>query len=150
MSLPKRHPKHEAGLKQGDGAAVARYEYLLAIAQPDMIDKMHVEAFGRLSSEQLRVIFTRFVENATTVADRPIDAEPTTLARFATDVEVARPGSLLRILGPQARDAEGERTLLATIAEVIVASPLAAVLFPYRYGNNSGLSSELQEDELGY
>ncbi|GAA1446129.1 hypothetical protein [Leifsonia poae] len=150
MSLFKRHPKHDDGHSRDDDVAVERYEYLLATAQPDMITKMHLEAFAKLSDEQRDVVFQRFVDHAATPDDRPIDATPATLARVATDAETRRPGSLLRILGPQGADGSGDNVLLATISGLIVASPLAAALFPYDYGAGTGLWSEDADDSFDY
>jgi hypothetical protein len=150
MSLFRRRPKNADAQSQDDVVAIERYEYLLATAQPDMINRMHIEAFEKLTPEARQSLFERLTADAPTAADKPIDAGSATLARLATDAETARPGSLLRILGPQGAASHGDKTLLATIAALIVASPLATTLFPYDYGAGTGLWVEDADDGLDY
>lgn len=149
MALFKRHPKGANAQTQGDAVAVERYEYLLATAQPDQINRMHIQAFERLTPEARQSLFDRLSADAAAPDARPIDTEPTTLARVATDAETSRPGTLLRILGQQGSASQGDATLLATIAALIVASPLATTLFPYDYGAGEGLWTE-DSDGLDY
>jgi hypothetical protein len=112
--------------------AVERYEFVLATGQQDQLLQVHTEAFGALTDEQraeLRIRLAQSVDEA----DRPVDDRPESLARVATDVEVTRPGSLERVLGP----------LLPAIAASVVASPIAIALFPYGY---AGAGSVWQDD----
>jgi hypothetical protein len=141
MSLSKKHPNDAGGRAHTDLVAVERYEYLLATAQPDTLNKVHAEAFRQLAGAQLDLLYRRFTENASSDEERPIDASPDTLARVATDTEVARPGSLAHILGPQG-EPNGSGSLLGTIGRLIVASPLVTTLFPYTYGAGTGLWPE--------
>lgn len=150
MALFRRHPKDADAQSQDDAAAVERYEYLLATAQPDTINRMHAEAFEKLTAEARQSLFDRLSADAQNPSDRPVDSAPATLARVATDAETARPGSLLRILGAQGSAGHGDRTLLATIAALIVASPLATALFPYDYGAGTGSWAEDADDGLDY
>jgi hypothetical protein len=148
MALFKRRPKITDVQPQDDVTAVERYEYLLATAQPDVINRIHVEAFGKLPAEARQSLFERLSAEAPSADAKPIDAEPATLARVATDAETARPGSLLRSLGLQGAGSSANDTLLATISSLVVASPLATALFRYRYGDEAGFWAEDMDDGL--
>lgn len=138
MALFGRHREH-GSTPDGTAAALERYEYVLATAQPDQQYAVHAEAFGRLTDAEREELRTRLAE-AVAPGDAPIDARPETLARVATDAERAASGSLARILGP----------LLPTVAAVVVASPLAIALFPYDYGAVTGQWAEDAEDDGGF
>ena len=121
---------------QGEDA-VERYEYLLATAQPDQLAQVHTEAFAALTDEQRADLRTRLAAESADEADRPVDDRPETLARVATDLEVARPGSLGRVLGP----------LLPAVAGSVMASPISVALFPYGYAAGSSVWQEDADDE---
>ncbi|MCI0157054.1 hypothetical protein KNO15_10140 [Leifsonia shinshuensis] len=104
-------------------AAIDRYEYVLATGQHDQVYRVHQEAFAELSDEQRVDLRARLSAEIAAEADRPIDDRVETLARVATDLEAARPGTLPRALGP----------LLPVVAGSIMASPVAIALFPYDY-----------------
>ncbi|MFE4950119.1 hypothetical protein ACFQ9V_08410 [Leifsonia sp. NPDC056665] len=70
-------------------------------------------------------------------ADRPVDDRPESLARVATDLEVTRPGSLERVLGP----------LLPAVAAFVMASPVAIALFPYGYAAGSSVWQDDADDD---
>ncbi len=131
MTLSTRpHPRLHSGLvsrKHRDSrdaqAAIDRYEYVLATGQQDQVYRVHQEAFAALSDEQRAELRMRLSAEIGEEGDRPVDERPETLARVATDLEAARPGTVPRALGP----------LLPAVAGLIMASPVAIALFPYDY-----------------
>lgn len=126
--------RHRSG---GDAeAAVERYESVLATAQEDQLVQVHTEAFAALSDEQRDELRTRLAQSVDE-ADRPVDERPETLARVATDLEVTRPGSLERVLGP----------LLPAVAASVMVSPVAIALFPYGYAGGTGVWQEDADDD---
>jgi hypothetical protein len=90
---------NSAPAKPADERAVAEYERLLRTAPPDTIEKVHVEAFAKLTPEQLDILYDRFTANASTPEERPTDARPASLAKTATQVEAKKPGTLQRVMG---------------------------------------------------
>ncbi len=87
-----------AGLTRADARVVGRYERMLRTASPEVIERVHVEAFEKLTPEQLDLLFERFTADAPTADDRPTDARPRSLARSATVAEARRPGAIKRTL----------------------------------------------------
>ncbi|HEU4409470.1 MAG TPA: hypothetical protein VFS43_29700 [Polyangiaceae bacterium] len=82
--------------------AIARYRYLLRTAPPEAIEKVHQEAFARLTPEQrsqvLRDLASRlphYERDAFSYAG----TDPHTLARLATRAEMREPGIMDRMLG---------------------------------------------------
>lgn len=130
--------KHRSS--RDDEVAVERYEYVLAAGEQDQLFRVHVEAFAALTDDQRVDLRGRLTAETAEEADRPIDDRPETLARVATDLEAARPGSLERVLGP----------LLPAVAGAVVASPLAIALFPYDYAAGTGLWQEDAEDDSSF
>lgn len=116
--------------------AVERYEFVLATGQPDQLVQVHAEAFAALTDEQRADLRTRLAESVDE-ADRPVDDRPDSLARVATDLEVTRPGSLERVLGP----------LLPAVAASVMVSPLAIALFPYGYASGSSVWQDDADDD---
>jgi hypothetical protein len=94
------------GTSMKDARAVDQYERMLRTAPPDTIERAHVEAFDKLTPEQLDILFTRFTERATEEDERPADARPASLARSAVAVETRKPGTLSKVLRPQVTETE--------------------------------------------
>ena len=132
--------KHRSSPEEEAEEAVDRYEYVLATAQPDKLYQVHAEAFGALTDEQRSDLRTRLAAESADEADRPVDDGPEALARVATDLEVARPGSLRRVLGP----------LLPVIAAFVMASPVAIAMFPYGYAGGAGVWQEDADDDSSF
>jgi hypothetical protein len=86
-----------AGASREDARAVDRYEQMLRTAPADVIEKVHVEAFEKLTPAQLDLLFERFTVDAPSAEERPADARPSTLARSAVQAETRQPGALARI-----------------------------------------------------
>ena len=121
LGRPEREPDRQDSTARGraavsadgtgrteDEIAVQRYQYLLRTAPPETIEKVHEEAFGRLTSEQRQLLFSKLSENPTT-SERPADAEPATLAKAATRAELRQPGSMMQAFGGQGGGAGFQR-----------------------------------------
>lgn len=87
-----------------DRAAVARYDYLLQTADPHQIERVHREAFARLTPVQRAQIEVR-MQSELPPHERPRSAEAPDLARAAARAEAGRPGLLRGLLAR----AEGRR-----------------------------------------
>jgi hypothetical protein len=89
------------GVSIRDARAVDQYERMLRVAPPHTIEQAHVEAFEKLTPEQLHILFERFNERATKDDERPSDAQPASLARSAVAAETRKPGTLTKLMRPQ-------------------------------------------------
>lgn len=126
LELPAEQP---TGVTREDSAAVERYERLIASSSPRTIQRVHVEAFEKLTPAQLDLLFERFSAEATTGRDTPTDARPKSLATAAARLEKRRPGAIRRILGttndPVISTIVGY-SILDTVADIAVTSALWA------------------------
>jgi hypothetical protein len=95
---PPRRPTH----RMGDEEAIERYRYLLRTAPPEAIEKVHQEAFARLTPEQ-RALVLRDLSSLLPPYERDALAhagtDPRALARLATRAEMREPGIMERMLG---------------------------------------------------
>jgi len=101
-----RHPRHSSQGSSDASAAVARYAYLLRTAPPEQLERLHREAFERLTPaqrEELRVALSQ----GGPAHGGAHSASAGDLAVAATRVEASRPGALQRILGRASRDSSG-------------------------------------------
>lgn len=97
----RKHVSHpDRALLRADAAAVDDYERMLRTAPPATLERIHAEAFERLTPAQLDVLFERFVSRAESAAERPRDARPRSLAKAAARAESRRPGAIGRLLSP--------------------------------------------------
>jgi hypothetical protein len=78
-----------------DEVAIERYRYLLQTAPPEALEKVHEEAFAKLTPEQRRMVFDQLVEDAPQ-GDAPKADDPRSLAVSATRSEMRQPGTLER------------------------------------------------------
>ena len=119
-----------------DERVVERYEYLLRTAQPDTIEKAHLEAFEKLTPQQLDLLFERFTSEPP-AGERPADSTPRSLAATASRAEARQPGVLTRTLQ---NDKTAERTgtdsdsplsgsIFSTIAGYAIASSAIDAFF---------------------
>ncbi len=130
--------------RSDDEIAVERYEYLLRTAPPETIEKVHTEAFSKLTPQQRDILFDKLTANANT-NERPADAEPATLAKAATRAEIQQPGTLTRTLGGSAFGGAGgpglggmfASSLLGSVAGYVIGSALVSSFMPMDYGNSS-------------
>ena len=110
-----------------DEIAVERYDYLLRTASPQTIDRVHEEAFAKLTPAQLDILFGRLTE-AAPEGGRPTDATPATLAKAATLTEAKQPGALARAFGGQDGAGWGG-SMYGTLAGYVVASSILDAYF---------------------
>ncbi|WP_022887591.1 hypothetical protein [Glaciibacter superstes] len=122
------------GPPTNDEEAVERYEYLLRTAKSHTIEKAHVEAFEKLTSEQRDLVFERFIAEPP-AGERPADASPATLAKTATRAESRQPGILTRVFGDNrvntgngTNGAHGD-SFLGTFATYAIASTAIDAIF---------------------
>ncbi|WP_431278599.1 hypothetical protein [Leifsonia poae] len=87
-----------AGTSRADALAVDRYERMLRTAPPETIERIHVEAFEKLTPAQLDLMFERFTAEAGADDEKPTDARPASLAKSATRAEARKPGAIRRTL----------------------------------------------------
>ncbi|MDQ1583910.1 MAG: hypothetical protein QOF36_1964 [Microbacteriaceae bacterium] len=125
-----------------DEIAVERYQYLLRTAPPETIEKVHIEAFSRLTPEQRDILFQKLSENASP-SERPADAQPANLAQAATRAELQQPGTMARTLGgagvggPSFGSMLGS-SLLGTVAGYVIGSAIVSSFMPMNTGADAG------------
>jgi hypothetical protein len=133
---PYAVPPPRGGASTEDERAIARYKYLLRTAPPEDIEKVHTEAFGKLTPEQRQMVLQRLNEDLPE-GERPRSDEPADLARSATRAEMSRPGYLQGAFGGGRPGGMGTGmgmggmiagSMLGTIAGVVVGSALADMM----------------------
>lgn len=116
-----------------DEYAVDRYRYLLRTAPPEEVEKVHAEAFAKLTPEQRHLLHDQLTA-AVMVDDRPADDSPETLARSATRAELREPGTMANVLGSSALGqpfgSGFGSSLLGSVAGYFVASSLMQAFLP--------------------
>ncbi|WP_165068544.1 hypothetical protein [Marisediminicola senii] len=122
-----------------DEIAVERYQYLLRTAPPETIERVHTEAFAKLSEEQRDLLF-RQLSNNVDPTERPADAQPASLATAATRAEMQRPGTLARTFRDQGAGQQGRGgmgfagmvggSLLGTVAGYVIGSAIVSSFLP--------------------
>jgi len=116
-----------------DRAAIARYDYLLKTAAPDDVERMHREAFARLSPSQRAQVKQR-MDAELAPAERPRSVSADDLGRAAARAEAMRPGRMSGLLARVGRGGVvgagvvGVGGLLAVVAGGAVASAVAGPL----------------------
>lgn len=134
---PQRRTAAGAGATDADRAAIARYDYLMKTADPDQIERIHRDAFARLTRAQRAEVEQR-VAGDLPPHERPRSAEPEQLARAATRAEMMRPGALRGALGRSGALAgvgiAAAGGLLAAVAGGAVVSAVAAPLLEQASG----------------
>ncbi|MFM9918647.1 hypothetical protein [Lacisediminihabitans sp. H27-G8] len=137
-----------ANRRSDDEIAVERYEYLLRTAPPETIEKVHTEAFSKLTPQQRDILFEKLTANADANSDaneRPADAAPATLAKAATRAELQQPGTLTRTLGGSALGGAGgvwlggmfASSLLGSVAGYVIGSALVSSFMPMDGGSDA-------------
>jgi len=131
---PYAVPAPRGGASSEDERAIARYRYLLRTAPPEDIEKVHTEAFAKLSPEQRQMVLQRLNEDLPE-GERPRSDQPADLARSATRAEMSRPGYLQGAFGGGRGGMGGmgmggmiAGSMLGTIAGVVVGSALADMM----------------------
>lgn len=87
-----------AELSAEDRRAIARYDYLVRTAEPDQLERVHREAFERLTPAQ-REQLSSSMRSELPEGERPRSDAPQDLARSATRLGVLDPRRLTRLLG---------------------------------------------------
>ena len=141
-----------------DEMAVERYRYLLRTAPPETIEKVHEEAFTKLTPEQRKMLFTQLSADAPR-GEAPKADDAHSLAVSATRSEMRRPGTMEKSLGnvsaangqaggPAGGGAPGfgsmfGSSLLGSIAGYVIASTLMSAFLPSFAGDpGAGDSSQ--------
>lgn len=127
--------------RSADEIAVERYQYLLRTAPPETIEKVHTEAFSKLTPKQRDILFDQMTAQAATPSERPADAQPATLAQAATRAELQNPGTMTRTLnggamGPSFGSMFGS-SLLGSVAGYVIASTLMSAFMPMSWGTDA-------------
>jgi hypothetical protein len=120
-------PEKVAAGTHADARAVADYERMLRTAPPDVLERAHAEAFEKLTPAQLDLLLERFTATASAIEERPADAKPKSLAKWAAGAERRQPGAIARALGLDQSGA-GLTTLVgASILDAIIWYSIASV-----------------------
>jgi hypothetical protein len=123
-------PSSRSSESRSDARIVDRYQRMLRTADTRAIGRVHVEAFERLTPEQLRVLFERFIHGATDDEEKPADPRAATpLAHSAAHSERRRPGAIARTLGPRATGIPVGIWATSSIRETVAAYALASALW---------------------
>lgn len=96
-----------AALSAEDRRAIARYDYLVCTAEPEQLERVHREAFERLTPAQREQLSARMREELPE-GERPRTEAPQDLARSATRLGVLDPRRLTRLLGRAGGSGAGE------------------------------------------
>jgi len=149
-AAPGGTPGRDAQGRTDDDIAVERYQYLLRTAPPETIEKVHQEAFAKLSPEQREMLFARLSKNAPT-GDAPRDSDPASLAVSATRSELRQPGTMERSMGGNGLSFGGMvgSSLLGTVAGYVIGSALVGSLFPSDGGSNDASGEASNEADAG-
>lgn len=120
MSLSDRSTRRAARAAAADALALDRYEKMLGSAPPAVVERVHADAFGRLSPEQRAAVYERLAV-AASADERPADATPAALARSASRAEARRRGEVARMLGTDAPGAALSSAVGAAILGAVAA-----------------------------
>ena len=77
---PYAVPAPHGGASTEDERAIARYKYLLRTAPPEDIERVHTEAFGKLTPEQRQMVLQRLNEDLPESERRAATSPPTSPA----------------------------------------------------------------------
>lgn len=125
-----------SALSTEDRAAIARYDYLLRTADPDQVERLHREAFERLTPAQRSHVRSR-MDADLAPHERPRSDAPADLARTAARAEAMRPGRMSSLLARAGRGGlvgagvVGAGGLLAAVAGGAVLSTVAGPLLAH-------------------
>lgn len=91
-------PAAAATMTDADRAAIARYDYLMQTADPQQIERIHRDAFARLTPAQRAEVQARMNAELPSY-EQPRSADPADLARAAARTEATQPGRMRSLLG---------------------------------------------------
>ncbi|MFI8523074.1 cation-transporting ATPase [Promicromonospora sukumoe] len=121
------------GPADADRQAIARYDYLMQTADPHQVERIHAEAFARLTPAQRHAVMQR-MQTELPQHEQPRSADPVELSRAAGRSEARRPGSMRSVLakvgkgGAVAGVAVGAVGILGAVAAGAVVSSVAGPL----------------------
>lgn len=87
----------DASVSDADRAAIARYDYLLRTADPEQVERIHRDAFARLTPQQREHVAARMREEFAP-GERPYSSSSEDLARAAGRSEAMNPGRMRGLL----------------------------------------------------
>ncbi len=119
-----------------DEIAVERYRYLLRTAPPEAIERVHAEAFAKLTDEQRAMIFEELTKNAPE-GDAPRGQDAQSLAQSATRSELRQPGTMERSFQGPSFGAMVGSSLLGTVAGYVIGSAIVGAFLPNDYGTDA-------------
>jgi len=130
-SEPEQQRPVRAQSRSDDELAVERYRYLLRTAPPETVEKVHAEAFSKLTPAQRDLLFEELTRNAAE-GDAPTSKEPAALAVSATRSELRNPGTMERSLAGQGMGFGGmvASSLLGTVAGYVIGSAIVGAFLP--------------------
>jgi hypothetical protein len=131
-----------------DERALERYRYLIRTAPPETIEKVHAEAFARLTPEQRALFFQQLSANSPEW-ERPATDQPADLARAATRAELRQPGTLERSLGGPSFGSMFASSLLGSVAGYVIASSLMSAFAGDGSSDTSNGDDSSQNDSSG-
>jgi hypothetical protein len=143
-----------------DEVAVERYRYLLRTAPPETIEKVHEEAFTKLSAEQRKMLFAQLSADAPR-GEAPKADDAHSLAVSATRSEMRQPGTMEKSLGNVSAAGPGQAgaapgfgsmfgsSLLGSIAGYVIASTLMSAFLPSFAGDSGGAADGSQAGSEG-
>jgi hypothetical protein len=130
-----------------DRQAIERYRYLLRTAPPETIEQVHAEAFGRLTDAQRQQVLAD-LSSTLPPSERPVDADPQSMARAATRAEYTQPGFMERTFGNRSFGGGGQggsgfgsmlgASMLGTIGGYVVGSALVSAFMMPAYAADPG------------
>jgi hypothetical protein len=136
-------------VRSEDEAAIERYRYLLRTAPPETIERVHAEAFSKLTESQRQQVLAD-LSSTLPAAERPTSDDPHAMARAATRAEYTQPGYMERTFGNRSFAGQGGgfgsmlgASMLGTIGGYFIGSALvSSFLLPsmaYGDGGESGV-----------
>jgi hypothetical protein len=135
-SAPSNQPPRSA-----DEIAVERYRYLLRTAPPETIERVHAEAFSKLTEPQRQLVLSE-LSAGLPPQEQPRSTEPHAMARAATRAEYMNPGFMERTLGPQRQGPSSASmfgsSMLGTVVGFVVGSALVSSFMGPAYAYDQG------------
>lgn len=126
--IPQQGPGRQGPqLSPEDERAIAGYRYMLRTAMPDDIERVHQEAFERLTPQQRSAVLAALSDNLPE-AERPASDDARTLARAATRAELRQPGALVHAFsGPSFGSVFGA-SMLGSVAGLAIGTAMSGAL----------------------
>ncbi len=134
--------------RSDDEIAVERYRYLLRTAPPEAIERVHAEAFSKLTDAQRTLLFEELSRNAPE-GEAPRAQDPQSLAQAATRSELRQPGTLERSFQGPSFGAMVGSSLLGTVAGYVIGSAIVSAFLPPFDSTGADASGDSGSDASG-